>query len=272
MKTIHLLIGNEAKANLQSIFKDIENIEIICFEDQLNIGPLKKTDNKSFAEIRNEFWTEVLETESVAKNDIEVLLEISKRLHQKEVQDVVIWIAANAKDICAYYWIIFYLGHYPSQIKIINIAGLPFLNDNNSLYFPKEISELNTKEIQKALKLSRYLSPSEIETDRYEWQQMVNTNAKIRLFEGGKKIAAKDDTFFDSTLISFCTDSFQKKSKIISAAQTKENKLQVDNLFLTWRLRILVQEGNLEINETNSKTNKEFDIRLKKEELSINPI
>jgi hypothetical protein len=262
--TYHFVVGDMAAKPLLDAFSDQEDSSIIVLKDILNVGSLLKEENQSFSEMRSAFWQTIApnEKQEFILNDMEQLLEVSKKMYEDESIVAWFWMAPLPADICAYYWLLYYLSKHKSRFLVINTAGLPFLNDSGKLYFPKSIAELSAKEIVKATKLARPVSNSEIEVDTYEWKQIQAHNAAIRTMGGGKKINHQSVDFYDHLLLAHCTSNFQKSQKIINGAIGKENNIPTGDLYLAWRLRELAAIGTLQIQGENGKSPKDFEVKL----------
>lgn len=249
MKLIHLIVGDvTAKPLIEAVALD-ETLEgeVIVLKDILHVGPLK-TEGMTFSEGRSAFWNTVIpEGQSpAAVDDLERLMEVSSRLSNDENCIVWFWMAPCPADICAYFWLIHFLKKHQGRFYVININGLPFLDENGKLFYPTSIGNIPTKEIVKARKLARVITPSEWETDGDEWQKMTAENTGIRIHEGGKKLAAGNIDHYDEQLLSFCTGQYQKMTKVVNQALSK-HKIPTGDWFLLWRLRTMAEQGILEI-------------------------
>ena len=262
--TYHFVVGDHAAKPLLEALSQHEETEVIVLKDILNVGPVLKEEGQSFSEKRSTFWQMVApnEKQEIQVDDMERLLDVSKKMYDNESIQAWFWMAPLPADICAYYWLLPYLSKHTGRFMVINIAGLPFLNDSGKLFFPKSIAEISTKEVLKAKKLARPVSPSEIEVDTYEWKQIQAQNAAIRTMGGGKKINNQPVDFYDHLLLAQCSASYQKSNKIIHTAIGKEGNIPTGDLYLTWRLRELAHLGTLQIQDPSGKTAKDFEVKL----------
>jgi hypothetical protein len=144
---------------------------------------------------------------------------------------------------------------------VINIAGLPFLDADGKLYYPKNISELLPKEVSKARKLARPVSYAEIENDADDWKKLVADNAGVRITEGTKRVLSKGNDHYDNLLLGMCTDQFQKASKIVTQTLAKHN-IPTGDLYLGWRIKEMVLQDRLRTQGELNKSLKEFEVKL----------
>ena len=237
--------------------------EVIVMKDVLSVGPIKKEEGQKFSELRSEFWQQVAPNDKnpIQVDDMERLLEIVLTLSKDEDAKVWLWTAPWPADICLYHWSLKYLGNYLGRFFVINIAGLPFLDENGKVFYPKSIGEIQPKELIKAKRLARAVNPAELETDGEEWRKLVEANAGIRTHEGGKKLSSKSEEFYDNQLISFCSHQYQKASKVINQTIAKYN-IPTGDVYLGWRLRKMFEAGRLELQGDTTKMLKDFEVKL----------
>lgn len=261
----HFIVGDEAAKPLQEAILNEPSIAgaVIVLRDLLHLGPLQKMDGMSFSEMRSAFWQEVAAQEKVpvTVDDMERLLACSKAMFEDDTIQAWFWMAPGPADVCSYYWVLPYLSKHTGRFLLVNLAGLPFLDENGKVYFPKNISSILPRELIKARRLARPVTPGEVEVDTEEWRRLTEENAAIRTHEGGKKIASRDKAYYDGQLTGFCTPQFQKASRIINQVITKQHHPAGD-LYLGWRLRQLVHNGTLEANGDITKALKDFEVRL----------
>ena len=235
----------------------------MVMKDMLNVGPLQKEESQSFSAMRTDFWRKVVNNEknAIQADDFERLSEVCIALSKNEEAKAWLWIAPGPADLCAYFWSLQYLGKYLEQFFVVNIAGLPFLDENNKIFFPKTIGEIPAKEIIKAKRLARAVNAAELETDGEDWRKLVSENGGVRTYEGGKKLCSKNEDYYDNQLSSFCSHQYQKASRLTSQAVNKY-KIPAGELFLGWRLRCMAETGRLELQGDINKTLKDFEVRL----------
>jgi len=261
----HIITGDHAGDALKNALSTISDNEykLLVIKDIFNVGPLLKKEGQRFSEMRSQFWQEVNinEKHPVVVDDLERLLLTCNELSKFEHHELWIWMAALPADVCTYYLVMKYAGKYLGKVKVLNINGLPFLDDSGKLFFPKSIAELNVREITKAMKLVRTVNAGEVETDIEEWDRLIAENGGIRLNEGSKKIISKDISHYDKLLLVCCLPHFQKAAKIVNTAML-QHVMPVGDLFLGWRLRKMAEEGKLQIQGDITRTLKDFEVKL----------
>lgn len=261
----HIVTGDMAAAPLKEAIANDEAMagEVIVIKDVLSVGPLQKEEGQKFSEMRSAFWQQVVinEKNPIQTDDMERLLEVSAALAKDEDAKVWVWMAPLPADVCTYFWTVKYMGKYPGRYFVVSIAGLPFLDENGKLFYPKSIADIPAKEVIKAKKLARPVTYAELETDGEEWRKLTADNSGIRTLEGGKRITSRNEDYYDNQLLGFCSPAFQKASKVVTQTLSKHN-VPTGDLYLGWRLRRMADEGKLLLQGDVTKTLKDFDVKL----------
>ena len=260
----HIVTGDLAGAPLKDAVMTEATMagEVVIIKDVLSVGPLQKEEGKTFSETRTSFWQQVVNNEkNIEVDDFDRISQVSLELAKNDDAKVWVWMAPWPADICTYYWSLKYLGAYLSRFYVVNIAGLPFLDEQGKIFFPRSIGDIQPKELIKARRLARPVTPAELEVDGEEWNKLVAENSGIRIHEGGKRLISKSDTWYDSQLLSFCSQQYQKASKIVGQALAKFN-IPTGDLYLGWRLRKLAEMGKLQLQGDMTKALKDFDVKL----------
>lgn len=261
----HFVVGDMAAQPLQEAIQNEPLLqgEIIILKDLLHLGPMQREEGSSFSAMRSDFWNGVIgnDKQLVEVDDLERLMEASTQLSNNPDAQIWLWMAPWPADVCAYHWMLPYLGKHMGRFYLVNIAGLPFLDENGKVYFPKNLSEIMPKELVKARRLARLVTPAEYEVDGEEWNRYVNENAGIRTHEGGKKLASRDESHYDNILLSFCSQQYQKAHKVINQSLTKYN-VPTGDTYLAYRLRELAAAGKLQLQGDTTKTLKDFEVKI----------
>ena len=123
------------------------------------------------------------------------------------------------------------------------------------------LHEIQPKEFLKAKKLSRPITLSEFEVDPDEWKRLCEENGMVRILEGGKKIASKDETFYDNEILKNLTGDWQKATRVLTNTLHRM-KIKTGDVFLMWRMKQLINEGKIEVTGDMNKGWKDFDVKL----------
>ena len=93
------------------------------------------------------------------------------------------------------------------------------------------------------------LPPAARESYRDLWQELRSENAPLRVIDGDRLVSAPI-SFFDTRLMSYVTNDWQKVAMVIGktlAAEMDDEVLQVGDIVLAARIDALVKSGRLEM-------------------------
>lgn len=223
--------------------------ETLVITDDFSAGPIQDLSSVQGREERRKWWAVIREEmdkhqpeENKAEADAEKLEQIIRRMEEEEFEQIWIWVAPNARDLCGYYWIVSQLKNFTGRVFVLHLNNLPFINEKGSVFYPSFLSEIPSKEFIKARKLARPVSAAEFETDPDEWTKLASENKNLRVLEGGKKIVQYGDDYFDQPLLNYLQPSFQKIPKTVHHFLLKSSE-KANESFLHWRLKQLIISG-----------------------------
>lgn len=241
--------------------------DIILIKDDFAVGPIHDLFHEEGIEQRKQWWREVLtggeldgRVDDGSVDDAKTVAELKQRLQERPEEDCWIWAAQNKHDVSGYYWLVSQLKELQGRIFILYLNNLPFFNEKGSIFYPARLATIPPKEFLKAKKLARPVTLSEFEIDPDEWSRLAGQDKRVRLLEGGKKLAQYDEDFYDNTLKGFVTGEWQKAARVITQFLHKAKETTGD-AYLLWRLKQLVQKEELEM-QGQLKGMKDFEVRL----------
>ena len=241
--------------------------EIVQIRDEFGVGPLKDLDTDEGWKVRQDWWREILK-DSIYKPDLtgsfddrDTVKEIKKWFDEHDGQEAWMWMGQNQHDVTGYYWLMPQLREYQGRLMVLFLNNLPFINEKGLLFYPLSIHEILPKEAVKAKKLARAITLSEFEVDPDEWKRLSDENAMVRILEGGKKIAGKDEKFYDQEIMKNLSSEWQKAWRVLSNTLHRM-KIKTGDVFLMWRLKHLINEGGIEVLGDVSKGWKDFDVKI----------
>jgi hypothetical protein len=79
--------------------------------------------------------------------------------------------------------------------------------------------------------------------------------------EGGKKIAGKEESFYDSEVMKNITGEWQKAGRALGNTLHRM-KIKTGDVFIMWRMKELISQGKIEVLGDVMKGWKEFDVKL----------
>ncbi len=267
---IHIVFQEADIEVLEKSFELDETLwgEVIQIRDDFAVGPLQNIDREEGIEARKQWWREVLaggDYEGLADNgtvdDDKSVADLINRLENNPDELVWIWAAQNKHDVSGYYWLMSRLKQFQGRIYILYLNNLPFINLKGHIFYPVNLYDILPKEILKARKLARLISPAEFEIDPDEWKKLSEVNKNVRVLEGGKKLVQYDDEFYDEELLKFINADWIKVNKLIHAFLHKAPNTTGD-AYLLWRIKKLIAAGKLDARGA-LKNMKDFEVKAR---------
>jgi Domain of unknown function (DUF1835)/Protein of unknown function len=266
---IHIVFNGSEVDLMKKVIELDETLagEVIQVKDDFAVGPLSTIDTEEGWSARVEWWRNLLQgspyKEDLAGSfdDRKTVQELKEKLDTDANEQLWIWMGQNQHDVCGYYWLITQFKEYVGRVMILYLNNLPFINEKGQIFYPSWLHEIQPKEFLKAKKLSRPVTSSEFEVDPDEWKKICEENAAIRILEGGKKIAGKEETFYDNEIVKNLTGEWQKASRVLMNTLHRM-KIKTGDVFLMGRMKQLVSQGKIEVMGDIVKGWKEFDVRL----------
>ena len=266
---IHIVF-NESEVELMKKVIELDETltgDVIQIKDDFAVGPLAGIDTEEGWQARVEWWRNLLQgspyKESLAGSfdDRLTIKEIKDKLGANTDEQVWIWMGQNQHDVCGYYWLMSQLKDYQGRIMTLYLNNLPFISEKGQIFYPSWLHEIQPKEFLKAKKLARPITSSEFEVDPDEWKKICEENATVRMLEGGKKIAGKTETFYDSEITKNVTGEWQKAGRVLTNTLHRM-KIKTGDVFVMWRMKELISAGKIEVMGDMNKGWKDFDVRL----------
>jgi hypothetical protein len=241
--------------------------EVFEIKDEWGVGPLAALDTEEGWVNRSNWWKMLLKDSPYGEqlvdsfDDRQTVEQIKSALNADTTLRLWIWIGQNHHDVVGYYWLMSQLKEFQGRIMIIYLNNLPFINDKGLLFFPTSVHDILPKEAIKAKRLARPITLSEFEVDPDEWKKIVEENTVVRILDGGKKILAKQETFYDNEILKNLTAEWQKATRVLSNTLHRM-RIKTGDVFVMWRMKQLIQQGKIEVMGDINKGWKEFDVKL----------
>lgn len=265
---IHIVF-NESEVRLMQEVAELDETlrgEVLLIRDDFAVGPLAMLDTEEGWQARLNWWKELSQGSPYADNtagidDRVTVSRIIELLNETAEEEVWIWMGQNQHDVMGYYWLMPQLRAFQGRVMVLYLNNLPFINEKGQIFYPSWLHEIQPREFIKAKKLARPVTLSEFEIDPDEWRRMAEENAKVRILEGGKKIAGKEESFFDGEILKNLSADWQKATRVLSNTLHRM-KIKTGDLFLMHRMKQLVADGKIEITGDAGKSWKDFDVKL----------
>jgi Domain of unknown function (DUF1835)/Protein of unknown function len=266
---IHIVFNESEVSLMKQVIELDETLagEVIQIKDDFAVGPLAGIDTEEGWQVRVEWWRSLATGSPYGDNlagsfdDRETVKQLKVALDENAAEEIWVWMGQNQHDVSGYYWLMPQLSEYQGRVMILYLNNLPFINDKGQIFYPSWLHEIQPKEFLKAKKLARPVTLSEFEIDPDEWRKMMEENAMVRILEGGKKIAGKEENFYDAEIIKNITVEWQKASRVLMNTLNRM-KIKTGDIFLMNRMKQLIAEGMIEVTGDTAKGWKDFDVKL----------
>lgn len=265
---IHIVFNESEVALLEEVAGLDESLagEVIQIRDDFAVGPLQQLDTEEGWQARLAWWNQLSQGSPYSDNtgsfdDRRTVAAIKEKLISDTTSELWIWMGQNQHDVMGYYWLMPQLREFQGRVMILYMNNLPFINEKGHIFYPSWLHEIQPREFTKAKKLARPVTLSEFEIDPDEWRKLTEENAVVRILEGGKKIAGKEESFYDNEIMKNITGEWQKATRVLSNTLNRM-KIKTGDIFLMWRMKQLIADGKIEITGDSSKAWKDFDVKL----------
>lgn len=266
---IHIVFNESEVELMNKVIEADETLqgEVVQIKDDYAVGPLTDIDSEEGWKARLDWWMNLLSYSHYDTSEIhhfddrQTIKQLINKLDENESEQIWIWMGQNQHDVCGYYRIISSFKPYQGRIMVLYMNNLPFINDKGQLFYPSWLNEIPVKEFLKAKKLARPVTLSEFEIDPDEWKKICEENVSVRILEGGKKIVGKEENFYDNEILKNLTTEWQKAWRLVGNTLHRM-KIKTGDVFIEWRIKVLIELGKIEISGDISKGWKEFDVKL----------
>jgi len=266
---IHIVFNESEVGLMKQVIELDETLagDVLQVKDDFAVGPLAALDTEEGWQARLDWWRTVSEGSPYSSDlvgsfdDRETVKQIKAKLEENPEEELWIWMAQNQHDVSGYYWLMPQFKEYQGRVMVLYLNNLPFINEKGQIFYPSWLHEILPTEFIKAKKLSRPITLSEFEIDPDEWRKLAEESATVRMLEGGKKIAGKEETFYDSELLKNITGEWQKATRVLSNTLNRM-KIKTGDIFIMWRMKELISRGKIEVTGDVNKGWKDFDVKL----------
>lgn len=266
---IHIVFNESEVGLMKQVIEMDETLagEVIQIKDDFAVGPLQGIDTEEGWQARLDWCKRLLQGSPYGDSlvgsfdDRVTVTQLKAKLDENPEEELWIWMGQNQHDVTGYYWLMPQFRDYQGRVMVLYLNNLPFINEKGQIFYPSWLHEIQPKEFTKAKKLARPITLSEFEIDPDEWRKIVEENAVVRILEGGKKIAGKDETFYDNEILKNLTPEWQKATRVLTNTLHRM-KIKTGDVFIMWRMKDLISRGRIEVMGDINKGWKDFDVKL----------
>ncbi len=247
---LHIVFTPSGASSLrQALAAAGRNDQVVSSFDNLSFGPINPPDLPLRAEwVENELgWTG---WNNIARDSDAFWREALSSSHRK-----VAWLSRrSAMEYAGFLEWLWRLGDVPCEVVDLSEVTISHRPEHAPPRPPALAMSLGilSPDIMRRDKLWDLAAPlPKAAQERYRdlWQQLRAENAPLRVIEGDKLVSSPI-SFFDSRLMSYVTNDWQKVAMVVGqalAAQMDDDVFQSGDILLAARLDALVESGRLEI-------------------------
>jgi len=242
-KDTHIIFDRCGKGTfVQSKAFDLDKIRLICLEDcLLNIGPLCDLSTSENAEKRLNWLSKI------GDFDLDFVTKDLKTLEHFETNDnIFLWAGYCASEILSTARFLYHLPKHKGNIFIADFPNIPSNDVHGNVIYPTSLTVCSLDNVSNVAKHFKQLTDEDITKWRKIWEKIRLGDSMLRVMNQNGEILEKDETYFDSVLMSYCTNEFQNSAKIIGTALCYDIDFAVGDGFVNWRLKQLVLNNKLE--------------------------
>ena len=246
-KVVHVCFGANDADNVKQSVEGLGTYRFLVLADNLSCGPLANLDTPAGRQARFSFHLKTSCTDDdprwlehfMGYQDRMGLVDLSPRPGPDE--SVLVWIGAMAQEqlllraVCAL-WpdADFFLA------DVRRIAHLYAVYKNFVPCFPPHV-------LRELVPLATSLPELQRQSWAHEWHTLTTQEHLLRIYEDDRILGVRED-FYDEDLLSACKPYFQNQARI--AGEVQQGTHPVGDLYLFYRLKLMADQGRVEI-ETN---------------------
>jgi hypothetical protein len=246
--TLHFVFSPSGAANLTEAFEQAgRDDQVVTFFDDLSFGPINPPDsilraNWVESELGRTGWDEMT-TES--ERGREEALSVDPRK--------IAWLTRrSAMEYAGFLEWLWRLGDSPCEVIDLSEFEIPCRPEHRPrpprLAMSLGMLHSDTIGYHKLWDLAEPLPMTERRRYLDLWQQLRSENASLRVSDGDKLVSVPI-SYFDSQLMFYVTNDWQKVARIVGpamASQMDDWICQTGDMFLAARINALVESGRLE--------------------------
>ena len=241
-KDIHIVFGESNAGTIRmSEIVDLKSIQFICFQDYLTIGPICGVNSVEEIEKRDEWFSKVFELGWYSAD--EDIKKIKTLIENYNNENIYLWTGFRTCEILNTARLLSHLFVPCNNIFLIDFSKVPPKKYENGMYYPDALGVLCFSEVKK-LSLSKHFNQLTEEKLSYfvqQWEKVKLGNSILRILDENGQVSEVEETYFDSLLISCCTNEYKGAARIIGEVLGRHinSHNEIDDAYLNWRLKEL---------------------------------
>ncbi len=249
LEVVHCASGGAAAGSLRALCANRSAELVIEIVDPLAIGPLRDLDRPEGVAERRQYlrrlFERIGETECFERLAARIgLPELAAAM--PDASRAVAWCGPNADEqlmlraVCA--------GWRDRPLHVVDVgAGV----GTDGIGPQRAVGACSPDALRIAERGARQLSDAERVALAADWERLLRSNHRLRLFEGGAVIGCDEDRF-DSLLLAACPRDFASAARIVGKVMGESVQL-IGDTFLDHRLRELIARGGIDAEDATAR-------------------
>ncbi len=264
---IHVVFGKSAKGQLMhSKHYDLSSIQLICLEDCLNLGPICDVNAEEAIFKRSNWLSKIFDqptsmdtdsTFTLVNRDVETIRTLVANYKH---ENIYLWTGIAAEEIIHTARLLYHLQPQSNHIYLFDFANFSMKNIRGEVVYPRSLVATDLSRVEHPEKQFRQLTAEELLKFRKLWEKVKSGNSLLWIFEKGQ-IVEKEETYFDSILLSYCTHEFQHPARIIGHTLC-DTDFNVGDSFLNYRMKQLALLNKVEFHG-ELKQMRDYEVKLR---------
>ena len=268
-KDIHILFGQSARnLFIHSKKFDLDSIQLICLEDRLNVGAIYDLNSVEEIKKRKKWLSEIFDVPRHINEDeflsfIDREIETIKTLIENyKNEKIYLWVSVTASEIINTARLLYHLQPSCSNVFAFDFPNFSMKNFRGELVYPKCLGTTDLSRVDDVEKHFRQLTNEELFKYKNLWEKVKLGNSLLWILDKNNQLVAKDETYFDSFLLSYCTNEYQKPARIIGHTLC-DIDFNVGDSYLNYRLKQLVLMEKIKA-RGELKEMRDYEVKLKR--------
>ncbi|UKM64480.1 DUF1835 domain-containing protein [Flavobacteriaceae bacterium GSB9] len=262
-KVVHLVFGDFFKSTFEKCnHPKIVQGHIIRLNDDLRIGPIFQL-NSSTGQSQREKWLQ--RTNGSYFKDyytgfvVEDSLKIEQLKADDSVTDIYVWSARNALDGLYTTRLLNALEGTSFNIYMADFCDFKLKSAIGNLFDLTSLALVRTSDVPLLLKRFKIINEQAFKKANALWKHAIANKAVLRGINDDGKIQFLEASHFDNILLQHCTENYQKSVRVVVCTLVDIDYV-INDGFLDWRLKVLVQLGRLHF-EGQLKEKRDYSIK-----------
>ena len=248
--SIHVVFGDSARKTLISSQEIAPHLDsVISLNDDLRVGPIVNLPQSNSIVERQSWLTQtnscLIQREYFCSNiskDIQKIQDLRAEL--KKEKKIYIWCGRTTLDRVATARLVFELENHFESLVITDIPEIKIRSKFGHDYIPEHLGVMNPEEIHLIQKYFKSMTVQDCKSWINLWTRLMRENKTLRISSTDSIIESVEESYFDNTLLSNCTNQFLNAARVIGITLF-DIKFEASDSTLNWRLVRLAENKRL---------------------------